>query len=147
MSRVPGTPKTGGRKKGQPNIRTRELIEILDNAGYCPVARLIAVAEAAEKEYQRAEQIYDAIEAKKDVAGITTPTADMAPHYLKLMETCAADLLPYMYPKRKSIEVTGQDGQNVFQSLTDVFKEMYLEEQRKLNGPPPSFDIPGDNKT
>lgn len=107
-----GTPKTGGRKKGTLNKRTRELIEILDSHGYCPISELIEVAVLARKEYERVETIYDAIEDKKTLAGITTPTVDMAPQYLKIMQDSARDIAPYAHAKRRPVDSDGKEDQS-----------------------------------
>lgn len=100
-----GTPKTGGRKKGTLNKRTRELIEILDSHGYCPISELIEVAVLARKEY-------DAIEDKKTLAGITTPTVDTAPQYLKIMQDSARDIAPYAHAKRRPVDSDGKEDQS-----------------------------------
>jgi len=41
--RKPGTPKTGGRKKGSLNKRTREMLEKANNAGLTPLEYLLSV--------------------------------------------------------------------------------------------------------
>lgn len=114
--------RRGGRAKGIKNKRTRELIEILDAAGYCPVAELIEVGAIARQEYERAGEIYDAIQEKRDGAGLNAPLTDTAPTYLKLMQDSAKDVMPYLYPKRKSVELSGKDGQDLFTSFNDLVR-------------------------
>jgi hypothetical protein len=110
--------RRGGRAKGTVNKRTRDLIAILDSHGYCPLADLIWGSAVAKKEYERVSEIYDAIQAKRVDADIKTPLQDMAPVYLKQICDNAVDMLPYLYPKRKSIELEGEASD----SLTALLK-------------------------
>ena len=123
MATVDGK-KTGGRKRGALNKRTRDLIQILEQAGYCPVAEIIEIGALAKKEYQRSALIYDAIEDKRIEANIKTPLSDTAPTYLKLMQDSALGIMPFMYPKRKAVELTGSEGKDFFQSFTSLIKEI-----------------------
>lgn len=50
MSRPPGLPKTGGRKKGTPNRRSRIVIEALTNLGCDPIEELVKVLPSLEPE-------------------------------------------------------------------------------------------------
>lgn len=113
-----------GRKKGSLNKRTQDLIELLEERGYSPVAELIEVGAYARKEYERSAEIYDAIQAKREGHEIRTPLNDTAPTYLQIMQKSAAEIMPYMYPKRKAIEHTGANGESLFQSLSDLFKQV-----------------------
>lgn len=110
----------GGRKKGTVNKRTRELVAILDAAGYCPLADLIWGTAQAKKEYERCDEIYDAIVDKKVANGITTPTQDMGPVYLKQICDNAVDMLPYLYPKRKSIEFDGKNADTLAEVMLKI---------------------------
>lgn len=122
MSAQPGCKKNGGRKKGTPNKDTLDLVKALNDAGYSPIADLIFVSEQAKKEYERCDEIYDAIQDTKKKNGITTPTQDMAPVYLGLIEKTAADIMPYLFPKRKSVEIKDPDG--TVKSLADLMREV-----------------------
>lgn len=113
----------GGRKKNTPNKRTRDLIEILDKANYCAVAELIEVGAIARKEYERSAEVFDAICDQKKKDGVRTPTVDNGPTYLKLMQDSASDLLPYLYPKRKAIELEDPDGV-MMNVMTAIFKQI-----------------------
>jgi len=68
--------KTGGRTKGVPNKRTAELAEMLHSMSCCPAEGLARIAQQAESEGNWPL----AVDAYKT-------------------------LLPYLYPKRKAIEV------------------------------------------
>lgn len=43
--RKPGTPKTGGRKKGSLNKRTREMLEKANNAGLTPLEYMMRILQ------------------------------------------------------------------------------------------------------
>ena len=64
--------KTGGRKKGTPNKKTTELMELLGD--YNPIQRLIEIAKDENTS-------------------------------LDMQVKINLDLLPYIYPKRKSIDM------------------------------------------
>lgn len=93
-----------GKPKGSKNKRTRELMKILDEHGYCPIAEQIRIASLAEKEYARSALIYDKIEDARIKENITAPLKDSAPEYLNIMQRCAAGVAPYAYPKLKATE-------------------------------------------
>lgn len=99
-----GEPKSGGRKKGTPNKRTRELIEILDQHGFCPASALIETHTIAMKEYHRAGEIFDAIQDKRADYDMIPLAADEATKYLKIAQDAAKEMMAYVYPKRKPID-------------------------------------------
>lgn len=122
-----GAGRGQGRKKGVPNKKTQELIDILEASGYSPAAELIRIAAIAEKEYDRSSEIYDAIQEKRTLAGINSPLSDIAPTYLKIMQDSASDMMNYVYPKRKAVELTGENGKDLFGSFTDMAKRVLGE--------------------
>lgn len=81
-----GKSKTGGRLRGTPNRRTQNLVELLNELNYSPVADLI--------EYS--------IMAKANVSASDDPLIKSS--WVKIGVSCAAGLLPYVYPKRKPVE-------------------------------------------
>ena len=68
--------KTGGRKKGTPNKKTTELMELLGD--YNPIQRLIEIAKDENTS-------------------------------LDMQVKINLDLLPYIYPKRKSIDMNSNE--------------------------------------
>ena len=70
-----------GRKKGKPNKITSSLIEILEKANYCPAAEILKILQNPKA---------------------LISTADKVRFNLELMS--------YIYPKRKSIEVKDDTG-------------------------------------
>ena len=105
MGKKQGSKKTGGRTKGVPNKRTKELCDILSSKGYDPVAELIRVSKLAEKEYDRADEIFDKIQddrAKAEMMPLyTEPKCDV---YLKIMQSSASDIMQYVHAKRKALD-------------------------------------------
>ena len=87
-----GKPKTGGRKKGTPNKKTQILTEILEEKGFCVVTNKL--------------RIY-----KKALNNFKNDRSDFRFKYLEIADSVPKDLMQYVYPKRKSIEVTGAEGQ------------------------------------
>ena len=57
MAKIKGSPKTGGRKKGTPNIMTRELKEICRQEAPTLVKELIRLATSADSEVVRVAAI------------------------------------------------------------------------------------------
>jgi hypothetical protein len=106
---MPKGKKCGGRKKGTPNKITFELIETLRAKGFDPAAELVQVHYEAMKLYRAKVK-----DNKGWGAGPALDTACKA----------ASDLMEYVYPKRKSVELTGAEGANLFQSFTDLVKQI-----------------------
>ena len=76
MSRPIGLPKTGGRVKGTPNKSTEIIEAACCRNNYSPIDELIEVAQAAKQ------------------------SGD-----LNLRYKCASELMGYLYPKRKAIDI------------------------------------------
>ena len=68
--------KTGGRKAGTPNRKSREISELLESLGHNPIEAMVHIA--------------------------TDPEAS-----LELRGRMNSELAPYVYPKRKAVEVAG----------------------------------------
>lgn len=96
-----GLPKTGGRKKGQPNKKTEELRECAKRLGVNPFEVLLLFAEGNWKALG-----YD---KEKFVSGINEYgqwykwTIDPA-----VRSKAAAEACQYLNPKRKAIEHSGE---------------------------------------
>lgn len=91
-----------GRKKGQPNKRTWELISVLEEKGYDPAAKLIQLGLEAEESYMALNR-----------------NSENAPQFLKVAKDAASDLMRYVYPQRKALDLT--TGGEKLQTLTDIF--------------------------
>jgi hypothetical protein len=68
--------KTGGRKAGTPNRKTRDISELLESLGHNPIEAMVQIA--------------------------TDPEAS-----LELRGRMNAEVARYVYPKRKPVEVAG----------------------------------------
>lgn len=120
MAKLDGT-KSGGRKPGTPNRVTRDLIEELNAKGYSPVAALIETAFRAEKEFDRIKAVEARVNRDLTDDEQTIMTGDTALNWLKLSASCAADILPYVYPKRKAVEHSGPNGTPLNPSQTIIY--------------------------
>jgi hypothetical protein len=80
-----GRKKTGGRIPQTPNKRTGQLVELLEEHGYSPVAELIEWAAMARDEYEQAD-------------------SQTRPQWARIGVQNALGILPYLYPKRKAQE-------------------------------------------
>lgn len=98
--KLPGAQKSGGRQKGAPNKRTLELQEILKNNDFCPVTKLMNVYDEALRSYA---------DGQEDRAAM-----------LGIAQRCASDLMPYLYPKRKAVELEPETGK----TLVDILKSI-----------------------
>lgn len=101
--------KTGGRKKGTPNKRTELLQELLDKNNLDPIE---GIKEALEELNSiTAYEPSDKISLAKEKANI----------YLELLQ--------YIYPKRKSIDL----GEATVSTLTEVYDLTHADEDNQSN--------------
>lgn len=110
----PGDPRPAkaGRKSGSVNLRTQDLVDLLESLNYSPVAKLIEVGAKAEAAYEKASTSTDQL------------TRSTAHSYLRIAQSSASDLMPYLFPKRRAVEHTGAEGQPLFQSFGDLVKSI-----------------------
>ena len=117
--------KTGGRKKGTPNKRTVELLEILEEEDFCPAQALIRIHRMALKQYEVFDQVIDQIKAAMEGEDQATIIRSLelagrlgynAPTYLSISEQAARDVMNYAFPRRKAIEFKppSEGGQVIF---------------------------------
>lgn len=128
-------PKTGGRKKGAPNKRTLDFIQVLEAMEFCPAVELIRTYRRAVRQYRlfenlvgRVEKAVEGEEPNELFAAIRAAKAFSgdAPTYLSIAEHASKELMQYKFPKRKSIELSGKDG-----GPLDLYLRMSPEERAK----------------
>jgi hypothetical protein len=97
-----GHTKKGGRVKGEPNKRTKELKEYLESIGCFPdeVLAQIVMGKPIKCRISFNEETGDFVEG------------DMLPKLEERM-SAAKELMQYIYPKRKAVEVSGENGEKV----------------------------------
>lgn len=83
-------PEASGRQKGTVNKKTQILLDIFEEADYCPAVELLKILKG-----EKVGEKFILLEDDK-----------IADIHLKLME--------YKFPKRKAIEHTGKDGEKLF---------------------------------
>lgn len=120
--------KTGGRRAGTPNKNSHalrlDLLETLRAHGFDPAAELIAVYKDARTEYERAEEIHEAIQEKRADYKMIPLSDSSGSEYLRIAKDAAKELMRYTYPQLKAVELTGQGGADLFQSFADLARQV-----------------------
>lgn len=119
MPRAPGA----GRKPGTLNKGTLDLMSELEKKHFNIITERLRVYEEAMRGAKEAEDFWDHIGEKLAGAnGGKVFIRDPRPEFLKVANSAIADLFNYVYPKRKSIEMTGKDGAPLLQSFTELME-------------------------
>lgn len=105
--------RRGGRAPGTPNKKMQDIIDVLQEKGFNPVAKLIELSAIAEDAYQRHEG------------------TNYAHNYLSIAQKNCLGLMDYLYPKRKAIEHTGAEGEPLFNSLAEFIKQQIDSEKNE----------------
>lgn len=110
--------KTGGRKKGTPNKKTQEVIERLKELNCDPIEGMARIAmnditcsvcEGAGKiDEEGCEPCYG--------SGKLLSTIELRGQMYK-------ELAQYVAPKRKAVELTGADGEDLLPSVIQIINE------------------------
>lgn len=97
-----------------------DLLTTLREKNFNPAASMIEIHLEAKKRY---EEIL-----KKKTNGFG------AASYLGIMARTGEVLMEYVYPKLQRTELTGENGQDIFKSFTDMMKQIALakNETKKL---------------
>lgn len=94
---MPFQPGNRGKPKGAIHKRTREAIERLEAAGFCPITALI---EGHKIAMARFVEELDMVESNR-----LSPMESSASQYLKMAIDCSRELMAYSYPKLKAVEL------------------------------------------
>lgn len=92
-----------GRPPGSPNKRTVAMLEILEKKNFDPVAKAIYIHDEAIKSFE-------------------ADTGDFAFKYLEIAARLVMELMKYVYPQRKSVEV--DLGESAKETLTALVKSL-----------------------
>lgn len=111
----------GGRKKGTPNRDTQRLIGLLVKEGFDTAARLVKMIDKAEREFDRHEEIHDAIQANRDDQRIKGYVQDNGPQYLAMGIRGCVDLMKFEYPQRKAVDIT-TGGENLSSTFAEAMR-------------------------
>lgn len=101
----------GGRAKGTPNKRTWEAREVAERLGFCPIEALIHWARGDWKALG-----YD--KGTKTVVLEDGGTLEVDRIDENLRQKSTKDVVGYLYPQLKSVELGGDAGDAIAQSLT-----------------------------
>ncbi|HEY9705671.1 MAG TPA: hypothetical protein V6C58_24745 [Allocoleopsis sp.] len=103
--------RTGGRQKGTPNKKTEYAFEVLKKHNFCPIEYLVYVA----KNDWKALGFESEMREKQGYQGITYLEYNIP---IELRVDAAKDLMPYLYPKRRAIEISNPDDKKLEFSLS-----------------------------
>lgn len=112
MAALPGHKKEGGRAKGTPNKKTKELMELIGD--FSPVPGLIAICERDYKALGIEEFIF-VEKAEGEVKAQPTITVDLQMQAMK-------ELMKYMYPQKRAVELSNPEGQ-VFKVIIEDYSK------------------------
>jgi hypothetical protein len=120
--------KKPGTKPGE-KIITRQmrfdLLHTLREHGFDPLDRLLKLYEEADALYNEAAEGYlNADETK------TIKNQWLVNSRWRMKMEVAEKLMEYVYPKRKSLELTGANGEDIFKSFVDVVRSVRDEMEK-----------------
>jgi len=105
-----------GKKLGSTNVVTTQLrfdlLATMRKHGFDPLEKVLYCYDEAKKLYERS---------------LETNNHWLINSRLAMMQNAAGNLMEYVYPKRKSIELTGAGGEDLFKSFVDMVKEVHNE--------------------
>lgn len=117
--------KKPGTKPGE-KIVTRQmrfdLLQAMRAHGFDPIDKLLRL-------YDEAEELYK--EALKPRADFNKRNEWLVNSRWHMKMEVADKLMEYVYPKRKAIELTGANGEDVFKSFIDVVKSVRAEMEKE----------------
>lgn len=106
------------RPKGSVNKDTAalrlDLIATLREKKFDPVAALVEIHMEATKLYKKRLLHHNGFGAVGAMG---------------IAREAASDIMEYVYSKRKAVELTGAEGSDLFQSFTDMVKQIALSEK------------------
>ena len=125
--------KTGGRKAGAPNKKSQEVIDKLEGLGCDPIEGMARIALQAEKDATDSfKSMIDGVsesiaEGSEDIESlldsIFSKHVKERREHLMLAGGMYKELAQYVAPKRKAIEMTGPNGDNLFPDQIKVVYE------------------------
>ncbi len=105
--------KFGGRTQGTPNKKNQEIYDLAEELQCSPVRILMHFALGD----------YEALGLPEHIEKITTKGPIIEPSIMPdTMKSAAADLMPYMYGKRKPVDSEGNDSADPISELADAIR-------------------------
>jgi hypothetical protein len=104
--------KSGGRKKGTPNLASNEVIARAQEMGIDPLGILLNFAAGR----------WEALGYNSPTRTVTTKEGPVEVDVIspELQQKSAKDVMPFMYPQLKAIEHKGDAANNFMQTLAQV---------------------------
>lgn len=121
-----GKREGAGKKKGGENVITTrmrfDILATLKARGFDPLDKMLDCYDQAKELYEEARKGFPRESDGKIVVH----------HWLvnsrhNMMLEISAEIMKYVYPQRKAIELTGAGGEDVFQSFIDAVKQIKHE--------------------
>jgi hypothetical protein len=114
--RQPGTIKTGGRIKGSTNKKTLEVIDTLAKLKCSPIEGMAKIAMDA-----RSPLDAESLKATKEIKKLLKDKPKLLEFFEMILQSWThhspelrakmySELAQYVFPKRKAVEVSGEDG-------------------------------------
>lgn len=134
----PEKPKgKGGRPKGSISKRTLDLMSELEVRHFNVVDEKLRVYRAAMDGAEEFKDFYarllEKLEGLSGLEGrVTINIRDPRADFLKVAESSISDLMQYVFPRRKAIELTGKDGEPVTLSFTDLIRKASVDDPESL---------------
>ncbi|MFN8741522.1 MAG: hypothetical protein ACK5YR_16475 [Pirellula sp.] len=116
-----------------------DIMKSLRKQGFDPIDKMLELYDEAEELYLQAKEGYPGADGEKI---IHNPWLVNTRWNMKL--DIVDKLMEYIYPKRKAIELTGENGGDVFKSFIDVVKSV-REEMEKEKAIDVSPQVNSDN--
>lgn len=115
-----------GKKKGGANVITTQMrfdiLATLRSRGVDPLERLLWCYDEAKKLYKEAREDHVV-----KSTGEHTQNHWLVNSRLQMMLNASQELMEYVYPKRKAIEITGAGGESLFEAFVDMVKQVQTE--------------------
>lgn len=116
-----GRREGAGGKKGELKITQQMRFDILASLrshGFDPLERVLWTYDQAKMLYERA---------------LETNQHWLINSRLQMMQHTSLELMKYVYPQRKAIELTGAGGEDLFQSFAEAVKQIHKEATQATN--------------
>lgn len=132
----PAKKSKGGKPKGAISKRTLDLMSEFEAQHFNVVLEAIDTYKAARAGAAEFKDLYKDILEKLDKLDVgangrvTINIRDPRADFLKVAENAVSNLMQYVYPKRKAVELTGADGQALALSFTELMRQAATDDSK-----------------
>ncbi len=126
MSQNGGARKGAGKKKGSTNVVTTQLrfdiLATLRTHGIDPLTMVLKNYELCEELLTEAREGYE-----NEFSPVKKVNHWLVNSRLQMLQQASFELMKYVYPQRKAIELTGAGGEDLFRSFAEMVKQVHKE--------------------